>query len=84
MVEWGLLLFLVFISISLIVAARAAIKGKKKQKTPKKRYRPYQDFVQQTAQPYRPTSQSTRTRSTASPYASTQVESRAAYASADE
>ncbi|MCK5408949.1 MAG: hypothetical protein KAJ30_01680, partial [Candidatus Heimdallarchaeota archaeon] len=83
MVEWGLLLFLVFISISLIVAARAAIKGRKKQKTPKKRYRPYQDFIKQTVQPYTPASQTTRTRSTASPSRS-QVESRAAYASADE
>lgn len=91
MVEWGLLLFLVFISISLIVAARAAIKGKKKQKTPKKRYRPYQNSVEQTIQPYRSASQSRNSRSTSSPrstdtspYARTQVESRAAYASADE
>jgi hypothetical protein len=85
MADLGLLLFLVFISISLIVAARAAIKGKKKQKTPKKRYRPYQDLIEQTIQPYRPASQRRNTRSTnTSPYARTQVESRAAYASADE
>ena len=85
MADLGLLLFLVFISISLIVAARAAIKGKKKQKTPKKRYRPYQDLIEQTIQPYRSASQRRNTRSTnTSPYTRTQVESRAAYASADE
>ena len=83
MVEWGLLLFLVFISISLIVAARAAIKGKKKQKTPKRRYRPYQPQTQTRTQS--PVSTATNTRSTrSSPYARTPVESRAAYASADE
>ncbi len=83
MVEWGLLLFLVFISISLIVAARAAIKGKKKQKTPKRRYRPYQP--QPKVQTHSPVSLAPGARSTSSsPYARTQVESRAAYASADE
>ncbi|MHA1801870.1 MAG: hypothetical protein ACTSWJ_09055, partial [Candidatus Heimdallarchaeaceae archaeon] len=83
MVEWGLLLFLVFISISLIVAARAAIKGKKKQKTPKRRYRPYQPQTQTRTQS--PVSPATNTRTTrSSPYARTPVESRAAYANADE
>ena len=78
MVDVGLLLFLIFISISLIVAARAAIKGKKKQKTPKKRYRPYQPQTQhQQTRSYSP--QATRASQT-----QTRTDSRAAYASADE
>ncbi|MBY9001063.1 MAG: E3 ubiquitin protein ligase [Candidatus Heimdallarchaeota archaeon] len=83
MVEWGLLLFLVFISISLIVAARAAIKGKKKQKAPKRRYKPYQPPAQTRTSS--PVSQTHQPRSSSpTPYAPTQSESRAAYASADE
>ncbi len=83
MVEWGLLIFLVFITISLIVAAKAAIKGRKKQKTPKRRYRPYQPTTQ--PQTYSPVSLATNSRSSnSSPYARTPEESRAAYASADE
>jgi len=83
MVEWGLLLFLVFISMSLIGVAKAAIKGRKKQKAPKRRYRPYQPQPQ--VQTYSPVSLVPKTRLTStSPYARTQVESRAAYASADE
>lgn len=83
MVEWGLLLFLVFISISLIVAARAAIKGKKKQNTPKKRYRPYQPQTQtQQQRTVAPTASYSQRNTT--PYTNTQADSRAAYASADE
>ena len=80
MVEIGLLIFLVFIAISLIVAARAAIRSQKKDKAAKKRYRPYQPYNQErtidTATPLAP---SAAVQATSSP-----SESRAAYASADE
>ena len=76
MVEVGLMLFLIFIGVSLIVAARAALKSQKKQKVKKQRYRPYQpQATQQTTSVGVPV----RTAVT-----QTQSESRAAYASADE
>ena len=77
MVEVGLMLFLIFIGVSLIVAARAALKSQKKQKVKKQRYRPYQPQATQQ-----------HTVTTGAPVhaavAQTQSESRAAYASADE
>ncbi len=38
----GLILFLLFVGISLIVITRASIKGKEKKKHPKRQYRPYE------------------------------------------
>jgi len=79
-VEIGLLIFLVFIAISLIVAARAAIRSQKKDKVPKKRYRPYQPYGQErTIDSPSPSTPRTAVQTTSSP-----SESRAAYASADE
>ncbi len=83
--EYGLLIFLVFIAISLIVAARAAVKSKKKKNAPKKRYKPYQpsgqtQFSRTGVTPYESTSPGDR-----SDYSeSIESDSRAAYASADE
>ena len=80
MVEIGLLIFLVFIAISLIVAARAAIRSQKKDKAAKKRYRPYQPSGQErTVDEPTPSAPRTAAQITSSP-----SESRAAYASADE
>ncbi len=80
MVEIGLLIFLVFIAISLIVAARAAIRSQKKDKAAKKRYRPYQPYGQErTIDTPTPSAPRTAVQTTSSP-----SESRAAYASADE
>lgn len=80
MVEIGLLIFLVFIAISLIVAARAAIRSQKKDKVAKKRYRPYQPYSQErTTDTSTPSVPRTAVQTTSSP-----SESRAAYASADE
>ncbi|MFW9852793.1 MAG: hypothetical protein ACFFDS_07620 [Candidatus Thorarchaeota archaeon] len=79
-VEIGLLIFLVFIAISLIVAARAAIRSQKKDKVAKKRYRPYQPYGQErTIDTPTPSTTSTAVQTSSSP-----SESRAAYASADE
>jgi hypothetical protein len=80
-VEIGLLIFLVFIAISLIVAARAAIRSQKKDKAAKKRYRPYQPYGQERTALDDSTTSAPRTavQTTSSP-----SESRAAYASADE
>lgn len=82
-VEIGLVLFLVFIAISLIVAARAAVKSKKKKSVPKKRYKPYQPQAQHFggSSP----SQQVYTYSAKQNANSKEIpESRAAYASADE
>ena len=84
-IEYGLLVFLIFIAISLIVAARAAVKSKKKKSAPKKRYKPYDgasqtQFARTGVTPYEATSRADRTEYTTSP----DSDSRAAYASADE
>jgi len=80
MPEIGLLIFLVFIAISLIVAARAAIRSQKKDKAAKKRYRPYQPYSQErTIETHTPSVPQATVQPTSSP-----SESRAAYASADE
>ena len=81
--DYGLLIFLVFLAISVIVIARAVVKNKKKKEAPKRRYKPYQ-----------PATDSHLARSGApinqppSPVESIRYESmedsRAAYASADE
>ena len=78
--EYGLLIFLIFIALSLIVAARAGIKSKQKKQAPKKRYKPYQPYGQQEST-VQTTTGATITRPTTPP---SQSESRAAYASADE
>ncbi len=78
MVEVGLTLFLIFIGVSLLVAARAALKSQKKQKRPKKRYKPYQPQAPQQAP------RDVRSRQRLAPISQTQSESRAAYANADE
>ncbi len=81
--DYGLLIFLIFLSISLIVIARAAVKNKQKKDTPKRRYKPYQPtqapstssgstYIQQPS-------------ADSSSYSTTHgSDSRAAYASADE
>ncbi len=82
-VEIGLVLFLVFIAISLIVAARAAVKSKKKKSVPKKRYKPYQTQAQHSGASS--PSQQVYTYSAKQNTNSEEIpESRAAYASADE
>ena len=79
-VEIGLLIFLVFIAISLIVAARAAIRSQKKDKAAKKRYRPYQPYSpDRTVETHTPSAPQAAVQTISSP-----SESRAAYASADE
>lgn len=84
-IEYGLLIFLIFIAISLIVAARAAVKSKKKKNVPKKRYKPYQPAAQ-THPPksgvptHEVASYADRSEYSTSPNS----DSRAAYASADE
>jgi hypothetical protein len=79
--EYGLLIFLIFIALSLIVAARAAIKSKQKKQAPKKRYKPYQPYGQQESAVQTPARATTPRQAAAPPG---QSESRAAYASADE
>ncbi|MCE7743188.1 MAG: E3 ubiquitin protein ligase [Candidatus Heimdallarchaeota archaeon] len=76
--DYGLLIFLVFLSISVIVIARAVARNKKKKDTPKRRYKPYQPVTQtQTPRSSPPNDRSAYTTSPNS-------DSRAAYASADE
>ena len=84
----GLLLFLIFIAISLVVAARAALKSQKKKTAPKRRYRPYQPQTETSSAqapvqqpPYRQDTYRAPTVPTTMPQ---QSNSRAAYASADE
>ncbi|MHA1667523.1 MAG: hypothetical protein ACTSUR_02600 [Candidatus Heimdallarchaeaceae archaeon] len=82
MVEVGLFLFLIFIAISIMVAIRAAVKSQKRQKVPRRRYRPYQPQIIQ-----QPRETEERPYVDRTPYSSTQqtfLDSRAAYASADE
>ena len=83
--DYGLLIFLIFLAISLIVIARAAVRSKQKKNVPKKRYKPYQPMVQtQYTKPSSPL-QETTSQVVKAPYQSSPVsESRAAYASADE
>ncbi|MHA1199647.1 MAG: hypothetical protein ACTSQF_10005 [Candidatus Heimdallarchaeaceae archaeon] len=76
--DYGLLIFLVFFAISLIVIARAIAKNKKKKDSPKRRYKPYQP-VAQPSRSSGPSSVNTPSYTT-----SPDSDSRAAYASADE
>ncbi|MHA2358191.1 MAG: hypothetical protein ACXABK_05440 [Candidatus Heimdallarchaeaceae archaeon] len=86
--EVGLLLFLIFIAISLIVAARAALKSQKKKTAPKRRYRPYQPQTEGTGAQVSVQQQPTRQDTYRAPSTATIMpqpsDSRAAYASADE
>ncbi len=85
LMDYGLLIFLVFLAISLIVIARAAVKSKQKKSAPKRRYKPYQPIAQtqlsRSGVPvHEVTSHVDRSTYTTSPSS----DSRAAYASADE
>ena len=82
--DYGLLIFLIFLSISLIVIARAAIKNKQKKDTPKRRYKPYQPN-QALSTGSGPFPIDNHSDSSSSSYStSPSSDSRAAYASADE
>lgn len=81
--DYGLLIFLVFLAVSLIVIARAVVKNKQKKEAPKKRYKPYQPITKTQAS--RPSSTAYEMPIQDSEYlTSSNSESRASYASADE
>ena len=83
--DFGLLIFLVFLSISLIVIARAAVKNKKKKEVPKRRYKPYQPAAQTKYSSSGVPAHQIASHVESPSYSSRQdSDSRAAYASADE
>ena len=82
-IDYGLLIFLVFLAISLIVVARAAVKNRKKKDAPKRRYKPYQPVGQTQTTSSAPVYE-TPSYVQREAYTSPSSDSRAAYASADE
>ena len=86
----ALVIFLIFVAVALIIAARTAIKSQKKQRAPKRMYRPYipvspPNQQQRSARTVSPTI-TTPPRRQQTPVArpSSSSQSRADYASADE
>ncbi len=90
--EPALVIFLIFVAVALIIAARTAIKSQKKQRAPKRMYRPYMPVSPPNQQQgsTRPTSPTTaphyrkQQMTVARPSTSSSSQSRADYASADE
>jgi len=90
--EPALVIFLIFVAVALIIAARTAIKSQKKQRAPKRMYRPYipvspPNQQQSSTRPTPPTIATPPRRqhaSVARPSTSSSSQSRADYASADE
>ncbi|MBA7526929.1 hypothetical protein ES705_19100 [subsurface metagenome] len=90
--EPALVIFLIFVAVALIIAARTAIKSQKKQRAPKRMYRPYipvsppnqQQSSTRSTSPTITTPPRRQQRPVARPSTSSKSQSRADYASADE
>ncbi len=91
--EPALVIFLIFVAVALIIAARTAIKSQKKQRAPKRMYRPYipvsppnqQQSSTRSTSPTITTPPRRQQRPVARPStSSSKSQSRADYASADE